>query len=82
MIDEGLLHRMEFSVLGQAFDGRDIRAILHDGQGQARQYPPAVDQHRTGTALTLIAALLAFRSDRDARAAHRAASSAGSSVSA
>ena len=33
-------------------------AVLHDGERQARIDPPAVDQHRAGAALAVIAALL------------------------
>jgi hypothetical protein len=34
----------------QDFDGGDLRAILHDGERQARIDPPSVDQDRRGAA--------------------------------
>ena len=39
------------------FDGRDLRAVLHDRQGEARIDPPAVDQNGAGAALAVVAAL-------------------------
>ena len=58
MVDEGLLQRMQRAVVGQALDGGDLGAVLHDGQGQAGIDAPAVDQHRAGAALAVVAALL------------------------
>ena len=58
MVDEGLLHRMQRAVLGQALDGGDLGAVLHHGKGQARNDAPFVDQHRAGAALAVVAALL------------------------
>ena len=57
MVDERLLQRMQRAVVRQAFDRGDLRAIVHDGERQARIDAPAVDQHGAGAALALIAAL-------------------------
>ena len=59
VIDEGLLHRMQRAVrLGEAFDGGDLLALDARGERQARQHAAAVDQHRAGAALAMVAALL------------------------
>jgi hypothetical protein len=58
MLDEGLLQRMQLACLRQAFDGRDLRAVLHHRQGQARIDAPAVEEDGAGAALAVIAALL------------------------
>ena len=58
MVDEGLLQGMQRSIPGKSFDGRDLRAVLHDSEHQAGIDPPAVNQHRAGAALTVIAPFL------------------------
>ena len=59
VVDEGLLHRVQRAVAaGQALDRRDLPALGHGGQRQAGQHAAAVDQHRAGAALALVAALL------------------------
>src|ERR1044072_3232592 len=58
VLDEGLLQRMQRASLRQTLDGRDLRAVLHYHQGEARIYPAASDQNRAGPALAVIAALL------------------------
>ena len=58
MRDEGLLQRMQRAALRQALDGRDMRAVLHDSQRQARIDPPAIDQNRARAALAVVAAFL------------------------
>ena len=58
MVDERLLQRMQRAVRRQAFDRGDLGAVLHDGQRQAGIDAPAVDQHRAGAALAVVAALL------------------------
>ena len=58
MLDEGLLQRMQRASLRQALDRRDLRAVLHHRQGEARIDSPAIDQNRAGPALTVIATLL------------------------
>ncbi len=42
----------------QPLDGGDVVAVVHRRQGQARIDPPALDDHRAGTALAVIATLL------------------------
>ena len=58
VVDEGLLQRMQRAVRRQAFDGGDLRAVLHHRQREAGIDAPAVDQHRAGAALAVVAALL------------------------
>jgi hypothetical protein len=58
MVDEGLLQRMQRTIPGKSFDGRNLRAVLHDSKRQAGIDSPAVDQHCAGSALTVIAAFL------------------------
>jgi len=57
MLNEGLLQWMQRVSLCQAFNRRYLRAILHDGQCEARNYPSAVDQDGAGAALAVVAAL-------------------------
>lgn len=56
MVDEGLLQGMQRAIPGKTFYGRDLRAVLHDGERQAGIDPPTVDQNRAGAALTVVAA--------------------------
>jgi hypothetical protein len=49
---------------GQALDGGDGDALLHDGQREAGEDPSSLDQHGAGAALAVIAALLRTR-ERD-----------------
>src|SRR4051794_9269943 len=58
MIDEGLLQRMQRALRRQPFDGGHAGAVLHHGEGEAGNDPASVHQHRTRTALAVIAALL------------------------
>src|SRR4051794_36160468 len=59
IIDEGLLHRMKLSVWSrQAFDRGQRTSIRLDCQHQARYDPPAVQMHRAGAALAVIATFL------------------------
>src|SRR5262249_57395682 len=60
-IDEGALERMQGVTLGETLDRRDLRAILHDRQREARKHAAAVDEHRAGPALAVIAAFLGSR---------------------
>jgi hypothetical protein len=57
MLDEGLLQGMKRASLRQAFDRRDLCAILHDREREARVDAPAVEQNGTGAALAVVAAL-------------------------
>jgi len=58
MGDEGLLQGVQFAVRRQSFDGRDLGAVLHDGEGQAGNDAPPIDEHRAGAALAVVATLL------------------------
>jgi len=58
VLQEGLLHRVQRLVLGQALDGGDLVALMGDGKGQAGIDAPAIDQNRAGAALAVVAALL------------------------
>src|SRR6185312_13679834 len=49
LVDEGLLEWVQPAVLGEAFDGGDLGAVVHDRQGQAGVHPPAVEQNRART---------------------------------
>ena len=44
--------------LRETFDRRDLRAVLHDREREARIDPPPVDQNGAGAALAVVAALL------------------------
>jgi hypothetical protein len=57
MRDESGLDRMELIAARDAFDGEDIGAVMADRQRHARIDAPAVDQHRTGTALAAVTSL-------------------------
>src|ERR1700733_7372270 len=58
VFDERRLHRMHMIRLAQSFDRCDLVVRVHHRERQARVYPPTVDVHRTGPALTVIATLL------------------------
>ena len=58
MIDKGPLQWMQRAVFGETLDRCDVRAVLHDREGQARIDPAIVDQNRAGAALAVVAALL------------------------
>src|SRR5258708_2261568 len=47
--------------LGKPLDGRDGLSVMHHGQRQAGVDTASFDQHRAGTALTVIATLLRAR---------------------
>src|SRR4029453_5085327 len=49
---------MQLDIRGQAFNGRDLGAVLHDGKRQARDDAPPVDENGAGTALAMVAAFL------------------------
>src|SRR4026209_1372112 len=49
-LPEGLLYRMEFIALSQAFDGRDRLIMDLKCRGHAGTDGSAIDQHSTGTA--------------------------------
>ena len=59
MVDEGLLHWMQWAVLWrEAFDGRDRVAIDLSGHRETGRDTAAIDVNRTRPALSVIAALL------------------------
>lgn len=58
-LDEGALQRIERAVAGQPFDGGDPGAVRGHGQLQAAVVRLAVDEHRAGAALAMVAALSA-----------------------
>ena len=52
------LHRMQVFRLTNAFDRRDLVALMHRGKAKTRIHAPTIDVHRAGTALAMIASLL------------------------
>ena len=58
LVDESLLQGVKNLPLGEPFDRRDVGAVFHDGQRQARVDAPAVHQDRARPALPVVAALL------------------------
>ena len=58
VLDEGGLQRVQGARRAETFDRHDLVALVHDGERQARVDAPAVDQHRAGAALPVVAALL------------------------
>jgi|tagenome__1003787_1003787.scaffolds.fasta_scaffold20273636_2 hypothetical protein len=58
MADERLLHRMQAAGGRQPFDGGRLPILALGRERQARQHALAVEQHRTGAARALVAALL------------------------
>ena len=58
VLHEGGLHRMQVVRRAQALDGGDLVALVHHRERQAGVDPPAVDDHRAGAALAVVAALL------------------------
>src|SRR5262249_47242582 len=58
VVDERLLQGMQGAVPRQTFDRGHAGAILHDGEREARHNTPAVEQHRAGAALAVVATLL------------------------
>ncbi|ORV96089.1 hypothetical protein AWC13_19135 [Mycobacterium kubicae] len=61
LVDERLLQRVKFAALGKTLDGGDVRAVMHHRKRQAGVDPPTIDQHRAGTAGSLVAAFLGAR---------------------
>ena len=58
VLDERDLHWMKVIGLADAFDRCDLVGAMHHGEGEARVNAAAVDVDRTGSALTMVAALL------------------------
>ena len=57
-LNERRLQGVERLRRSQPFDGHDLVALVHHRERQTGVDPPAVDQHRAGAALAVIAALL------------------------
>ena len=57
-LQEGLLHRMQLAIRGQAFDRRDRTVFGAIGGKNATVHRVAVDQHRAGAAIARVASLL------------------------
>src|SRR5258708_13801722 len=58
VLDECLLQRVELVAAGKALGADDLSALVRDGQGEATDRAPAVEQNRAGAALAVITALL------------------------
>jgi hypothetical protein len=52
------LHWMQRTGLSNAFYGRDLVALVHHSEAQARIHPPSIDVHRTGAALAVVTPFL------------------------
>src|SRR5580704_2893228 len=52
------LHGMQLPTLLQPFDGRDLVALMHDGEREARVHAPSVHMHGARAALPVVATLL------------------------
>lgn len=61
MIHERLLQGMQIGLASQPFDGGDFGTVFNDGEGQAAIDALTINEHRTSTALPMIAALLCSR---------------------
>jgi hypothetical protein len=58
MLQERRLHRMQLSALCQPLDGRNLIALMHDGERQACIHPPSVHVHGACPTLPVVASLL------------------------
>src|SRR5204862_4230505 len=58
MLDKCGLHWMEFFPVRQTFDCRDLVALMHDCERQARVNAATVHQHRACAALAMVASFL------------------------
>src|SRR6185437_3993601 len=58
LLEEGRLHRMELTGNPDPLDGDDLVLLVSDGEREAGILPAAIDMHRAGAALPVIAALL------------------------
>ena len=72
VLDERRLQRVQVVRRAQPLDGDDLVALVHDRERQAGVDAPAVDQHRAGAALAVVAALLGAG---ECRCSRRASSS-------
>ena len=58
MLDKCRLHGVKISWRTQAFNGGDLGPLMHDCKRQAGIKPATIDQHGTGSALSVIATFL------------------------
>ena len=58
LIDEGLLHRMQLAVCARPSIVVMLRPCAADRERQAGQYAAAIEQHRAGAALPVVATFL------------------------
>src|SRR4051794_33814052 len=58
VFDESGLHRVKAVGSTQSFDGCDLVALVHDGEGEARIDANPIHDHGAGPALTVVATLL------------------------
>ena len=56
VLDERLLDGMQFIAVGETFNGRDLVALVGDGQREAGVHAAAVDEDRAGAALPVVTA--------------------------
>ena len=56
MLQESRLYWVKFAILGQAFDGGYLIALVHDRESQARIHAPSVDVNGASAALPVVAA--------------------------
>ena len=59
LVDESLLHRVQFVTLRKSLDGNDPLPLHGECQCQAGQHAPTFDQHRASTALAVITTFFA-----------------------
>jgi hypothetical protein len=55
--NECRLYRMQFVPMREALNRRDLFALCHHGEGQARQNTSSIDMHGTRPALAMVASL-------------------------
>src|SRR5262249_24114154 len=60
-IEKGLLQRMQFAILLEAFDRRDLLSGTFGQRGNARTRSLTIDKHRAGPALPFATAVFAAR---------------------
>ena len=58
VLHKGRLHGVQIVRLSQAFDGRDLVALVHYGERKTAVHAPPVDVHGACAALAMVAALL------------------------
>ena len=58
VLHKGRLHGVQVTGLADAFDGRDLVALVHHREREAAVHAAAIDVDRAGAALPVIAALL------------------------